>query len=461
MMRKYLLCLIAIVLLASCENENPREFDLLITNASIVDVQNNQVIRKQLIGISNDTIALVDSMTGRTPYKAKDTLDAGDKFVMPGLWDMHVHFRGGDTLIAENKDFLPLYLSYGVTTVRDAGGDMTPSVLDWKKKTARGELDGPRIFTSGPKLDGKNPAWPGSISVTNKAKINKALDSLQKLNVDFVKMYDGSLTPEIFYGIIQEAQKRNMKTTGHMPMNANLLTAVDYGLDGTEHMYYLIKACSPKGDSLGKLGKAYGIMNDLIKTYDKDLATRVFSKLKVQNTTVTPTLHIGKTLAHILDKDHSKDKTLSYIGKGIQKTYQGRIEGAKRAKASGSTMRSQMEEMSASMIVPMQKAGVTILAGSDAGPFNSFVYPGESLHAELQELVIAGLTPRQALITSIINGPKFFGKENFFGSIAKGKVGDIIILNKNPLEEIENTRSIKFIVKNDKIYTPDGLIKNF
>lgn len=456
-MKKFLLLSITILMLAACDKDTSKEFDLLITNANVVDVQNNKVLRKQMIGITNDTIRLIENMSGRTSYEAREILDAENRFVMPGLWDMHVHFRGGDSLIGENKDFLPLYLAYGITTVRDAGGDMTPSVLDWKKKTASGVLAGPRIFTSGPKLDGANPDWPGSISVTTKAEINKALDSLQKLKVDYVKMYDGSLTSEMFYGIIEEAQKRGMKTTGHMPMDANFLTAVDHGLDGTEHMYYLLKACSPKGDSLGKLGKGYGIINDLVKTYNSDLAARVFSKLKVQKTTVTPTLHIGKTLGHILDTDHSKDKTLAYIGKGVQKTYQGRIESAKRARAAGRDIHSKTEQMFASMIVPMQKAGVSILAGSDAGPFNSFVYPGESLHAELQELVLAGLTPQQALITSIVNGPKFFDLGKYYGSLEKGKVGDMIILEKNPLDKIENTRSIKFIIKNNEVHTPEDL----
>lgn len=461
MRNKLKLILLLLFALIACNEEDEKEYDLLITNANIVDVKTNHILQNKLIGISRDTIRFVGDMSGISSYKAKEVFDAEENYVMPGLWDMHVHFRGGDTLMEENKDFLPLFLSFGVTTVRDAGGDLAPSVLEWRSKIESGELEGPQIFTSGPKLDGKNPAWPGSIEVKDKADISKALDSLQLLEVDFVKLYDGSLTPEIFYGIIEEAEKRNMKTVGHMPMDANLLRAVDYGLDGTEHMYYLIKACSPAGDSLGKLGRNYGIMNELIRTYDKDLATRIFSKLKVQKTTVTPTLHIGKTLAHILENDHTKDTSIKYMGEGVKKTYQGRIESAKRAKAAGSEMRSKMEEMSASMIVPMYKAGVSVLAGSDSGAFNSYVYPGESLHSELQELVIAGLTPQEALTTSVINGPKFFELENYYGSLEKGKVADMVILRKNPLEDIKNTRSIEFIIKNDKIYTPEKLLQAF
>jgi len=118
-----------------------------------------------------------------------------------------------------------------------------------------------------------------------------------------------------------------------------------------------------------------------------------------------------------------------------------------------------MEELSVSMIEPMYKNGVKILAGSDSGAFNSFVYPGTSLHSELEELVNAGLTPAQALETSVINGPEFFGLETYYGSLEKGKVANLIVLDKNPLENIKNTRSIKFVIKNNKIYNPGNLLK--
>ncbi|WP_237708834.1 amidohydrolase family protein [Gillisia marina] len=104
------------------------------------------------------------------------------------------------------------------------------------------------------------------------------------------------------------------------------------------------------------------------------------------------------------------------------------------------------------MIVPLYESGVKVLAGSDSGAFNSFVYPGESLHLELQSLVAAGLTPQQALITSIINGPEFFGLSEFYGSISENKIANIIILDKNPLENIENLTTNRATIIKGKIY---------
>ena len=446
------------LLLFSCQSNKTGSYDLIITNTRIIDIASGKTSENRLIAISGDTIKAVDKMENIGNYKSSKIIDAHNNFAMPGLWDMHVHFRGGDTLIQENKNLLPLYLSYGVTTIRDCGGDISKSVLRWKSQIAKGELDGPSIFSSGPKLDGSKPAWPGSLPVVSEADVQKALDSLQSLDVDFVKIYDGSLTPTMFYKIIKAAEDRGMLTTGHMPMAANLMEAVDDGLDGSEHMYYIIKSCSPEADSLTKLNLGYGMVNELVNSYDPELAEKVFKKMKQNHVSLTPTLHIGTTLAEILDKDHTKDSLLPYIGKGIQKTYNGRIEGAKRAKAAGrSNMYGGIEELSAKMMVPMYKAGMNLLAGSDAGAYNSFVYPGESLIDELHSFVNAGLTPQQALETATINGPKFFGIEKSYGSIAKGKVADVILLQKNPLEDISNISTLTTVIKDTLVYDQQKL----
>lgn len=447
-----LLFLSTLIILSACSDSRKEPVDLLILNATILDIRTGEEFPGKTIAIKADTILSINDKATGKDYAATKTIDAGNNYVMPGLWDMHVHFRGGDSLISENKGLLPLFLDHGVTTVRDAGGDINLSVLEWRNKIEKGELTGPSIFTSGPKLDGANPAWPGSIRVGDMEDIPEALDSLEQLQVDYVKMYDGSLSKEVFYGIIAAAEKRGLKTTGHMPLSADFMKGVELGLDGSEHLYYVLKACSPEADSLTAANPGYGMMNRIVDTYDPQLAKKVFQELGSRQVYITPTLHIGKTLSEILEVDHSKDSLLSYIGSGIQKTYRGRVEGAKRAKAAGSTMRSQMERKSMEMIKPMYDNGVPLLAGSDCGPFNSYVYPGASLLSELERLTNAGLEPREALSTSVIYGPAFFGLENYYGSVEAGKVADLLILKKNPLEKIENLRQIHSVIKKGKLY---------
>ena len=451
-MKHFLPFLTILLLFCSCNSKSTKEFDLIITNATIVDVLGNTVNQSQLIAISNDTIRLVDNMSNLEKYKGAQVIDAANKFVMPGLWDNHVHFRGGDTLIEENKKLLPLFLAFGITNVRDAGGDITPSVLQWKELIAKKEIDGPTIFTSGPKLDGSKPAWPGSIIVESTKDVTSALDSLENLEVDYVKMYDGSLTKEAFYEIIKQAEKRGLKTTGHMPLSADILTATEFGLDGTEHMYYVIKSTSPLADSLTQINPTYGMFPQIVESYDPKLADSVFKQLAEKNAYITPTLYIGTVLSELTEVDHQEDSLLNYIGLGIQKTYQGRIETAQKAKSQGNNSRSQLGELTKDMIVPLYNSGVNLLAGSDSGAFNSFVYPGESLLLELQSLVAAGLSPQQALITSIVNGPEFFGLGKFYGSIAENKVANLIILEKNPLEDIKNLNNIRATIIKGKVY---------
>ena len=454
------LILFASLILIGCQKKEKRSFDLLITNARIVDVENDTVYENKFIAIDNDTIREVSNMDEIDGFESQNMVDANNNFVMPGLWDMHVHFRGGDSLIEENKDLLKLFLAYGITTVRDAGGDITPAVLKWRKNIAENSQDGPQIFSSGPKFDGEKPAWEGSIPVTNSEEISNALDSLEAMEVDYIKIYDGSLKADTYYEILRQAEERGLKTTSHVPMSASLLTAVENGLDGVEHMYYIAKAGSPLADSLSKTDLGYKMMPYVVDSFDKELAKEVYKKLALKNVSVTPTLHIGKVLSNLLDDDHSKDSLRDYVGEGIQETYKMRIERAKKAKASGSNFRKKMQELEESMIVGMQENGVNILAGSDSGAFNSYVYSGESLHSELQELVNAGLTPGQALKTSIINGPKFFDLEEYYGNIEEGKVADMIILRANPMEDIKNTRSIESVIRNNKVYNPGSLLES-
>lgn len=456
-MNKLTYFLLLAITLSSCKNKETKAYDLVIYNAQIIDVENESLSENQSIFISEGEIVEVRKGIDKEQFVADRLIDASGKFVIPGLWDNHVHFRGGDTLVEENKDLLPLFLAYGITTVRDAGGDITPSVMEWKDQIANGELDGPRIFSSGPKLDGDKPAWPGSIKVSDSSDIVAALDSLEKLDVDYVKTYDGNLSAENYYNIIEETENRGLKVTGHMPMSADFMKAISLGLDGAEHMYYPLKACSPIADSLTKLNLGYGMIEPLIDTYDPELAVEVFAKMSEENVYVTPTLYIGKTLSEILEVDHQQDSLLNYIGPGIQKTYQGRIEGAKRAKASGSKMREKMEEISARMIEPMQNAGIKLLAGSDCGAFNSYVYPGESLHGELNALSKAGLSNAQVIKTSIINGPEFLDLGSEYGSIVSGKVADILILDKNPLENIDNLKKINTVIKSGEVYDRERL----
>ncbi len=439
-----------LLILWGCQPVGTHSVTLLITNVNVVDVANGRILEKKDVAIRGDSIAYVENANAMD-FSARQIIDGSGHYLLPGLWDNHVHFRGGDTLINENKDLLPLYLDYGVTTVRDAGGDITPSVLEWREAIDKGDLEGPTLFTSGPKLDGPGRAWPGSIAVDSDRAVQAALDSLEKLEVDYVKLYDYSLAPQIYYRIIEEATRRGYKTTGHMPMAAYLREAIQRGLTGTEHTYYVLKGCSAKEDSLTALGRGYGILSDLVDTYDVETASALFALLAEKQCYITPTFYIGKVLGNLYLDDHSDDSLLKAIPAGIRRAYEGRVASARRAGAAGAEGRMDMLNQSQKMVLGMKEAGVPVLAGSDCGPYNSFVYPGEALHGELRELVAAGFSPAEALQSSVIRGPEFFDYLNSYGSVEVGKLGDLLLVKANPLENIEHLTKIRAVIKKGKL----------
>ena len=426
--------------------------DLLIRHATIIDVASGKTIANQAIAVAGDDIRAVgpDRAISRQ-YAAKRSVDAAGRFAMPGLWDMHVHFGGGPELIEENRNLLPLYVAYGVTTVRDCAADISPSVLEWRAAVANGQLLGPRIFTSGPKLEGYKPLWKGTLEVGTPSEVNAALDRLQAMKVDFVKITDNTLKPDVFLYALKEAKRRGLKTSAHTPYALTIIQAADAGLSSVEHVDYLIKAGSPKEAVIGAdyvAGKLnYSQASDaFVDTFDKAYARNIYRDLAKRHIAVTPTLNMGRILAYLDREDHSKDTALAYIGPGLRKTYDWRVERAAKATPEQVAARHKEYELSRQVMPMLVAAGIPILAGTDAGYLNSFNYPGQGIQDELQRYVESGLTPQQALASATITGPAFLGYSARYGSIAPGKAADILILDANPLKDIRATRSIRGVV---------------
>ncbi|RMB63866.1 amidohydrolase [Dokdonia sinensis] len=450
-----LFCLIIFASLSCVQQTDENTYDLVIKNGTI-SYGNGRVENEYVhdIYIRDGKIEVIDPRDVGYYLFAHKTIDAQGLYVFPGFWDNHVHFRGGESHIAQNEKFLNRYLEYGVTTVRDAGGDLTPQVQSWNYEIENNTKKGPTIYTSGPKLDGEKSRWAGSLEVETKEQVSKALDSLQSLNVDYVKLYDSTISREMYLEIIKQAESRGMITSGHMPFTVKLDEAVNEGLNNIEHLYYVLKGCSSQENEItekvisGELS-FWGSMNALIETYDEETAQRTFSKLKENNVFVTPTLHIGEVLSHLDEQDHSNDTYLKELDAAFVQTYQGRINGALNASAKAKQDRKELQQFFNILALKLNEAGVSLLAGSDCGAYNSYIYPGSSLHEELAEMVKAGLTPAEALQTSGHNGSRFLKKDNF--GIVVGNPADLVLLRANPLEDILNTKEIEMVIKGGKV----------
>jgi hypothetical protein len=459
-MKKYILIL-GVILTSLSAFSQSFQADLIIRNINIVDVANNKILPNQTVVIYKDLIkATGNSAAIQKKYKAKSIIDGTGKFIMPSLWDMHVHF-GGDTLIGENKLLLPLYTAMGISHVRDCAGDISDSVIAWKKAIAENKLEGPTIFTSGPKLEGIKSIWPGDLEIGNEQELNIALDSLQKLKVDFVKITDNTLEPNLFLKSIVAARKRGWKVTGHIPATMTVAKYANAGLSAIEHIGYLQRAASDKEDSITRLRASGKITNKeaavlYLNTYNKEVAIGKFKELAANGTAVVPTINGSYKTTYLDQYDFSKDDYLKYLGPAFKRTYDWRIQRAANDNAEAIQFRHANFEAAANLLPVLYKSGVTILAGTDAGFLNSYNYPGLGMHEELAIMVKYGLTPQEALSCSVINGPAFFGLQNEYGAVAENKKADLLILNANPLDRIQHTQQIFGFLRNgqylNKVY---------
>jgi hypothetical protein len=458
-MKKLIGVLLLTFVIISCKNEVQTSYDLIIENGNVIDIVTGN-IDKQTIFINEGRIVKLANSDDENAYTSEIVLDGTDKYILPGFWDNHVHFRGGDSLIQANKDFLKLFIMNGITTVRDAGGDLTSSVMEWKGQIENKTLVGPTIFSAGPKIDGKSATWAGSLAVETEDDISVALDSLQALNIDFVKLYDSRISGELYLKTIQEATKRGMITSGHMPFTVTLDETLDSGIGAIEHLYYVLKGCSSEEKQITEAIKngEYGFwasMEKLIATYQDSTAENMFESLKEHNTYVVPTLHIGNVLSSLDEVNHENDTYLKLMPPGIVKTYEGRIRSSLNSSEEARQNRKELNTFFKSLAKSLSDANVKLLAGSDSGASNSYTYPGISLHQELEAMVDAGISNLKALQNSAYHGAHFLKKDSEYGTIEVGKISDLVILNSNPLEDISSTRDINFVIKGNEVFNPE------
>ena len=452
-MLKLLRCLLAaFALLGTSVVAAPQRADLIIRNATIVDVEKGRTIADQaVVTRGGDIVAVGPDAAIARKWRAGRTIDGRRRFVIPGLWDMHVHFGGGPELIEENKALLPLYVAHGVTTIRDASGDLPYDVLAWRDAIAKGALFGPTLLTSGPKIEGLKPIWKGTLEAGSKADIDAALARLQALRVDFVKITDSTLDPQLFLYAVARAKALGLRTSGHIPMALTVAQAADAGLSSIEHLDYAYKAGVKDEATIaadfaaGRIDRAEA--NRRIDAgFDRATALAAYRRFAAQGLSVTPTLNGSRIIAWLDRDSHVDDPFLHYIGPRLRETYKWRVERAAKADAAAIEARHAHFDRMAAILPMLSAAGVPIMAGTDAGFLNSFNYPGLGLHDELSLFVEKGLTPAEALAAATRAGPAWFGRLDRYGAIAPGKAADIVLLGRNPLEDISATRAIDTVI---------------
>jgi imidazolonepropionase-like amidohydrolase len=434
------------------ERDRPASGVLAIVGVTVVDPSGtSERLPGQTVIVQNGRITAMGRSSAVAVPAGARRIDGTGRFLIPGLWDMHVHFMNAGVTA------LPTLVAHGVTSVREMGGFLD-STRAWQARMRNGSLIGPHIFTSGGMLE--NPRYlagvrerdarlggrlaprvlPYRTGIAGEADARRVVDSLVALEVDFVK-YRTVDSPASLFAIIRAAHRAGLKVAGHSPFVVSVDVAADSGLDDVEH--------------------ALGILDTAVRG-------RVARTFAAHGTWYTPTLVVSRAVtftgdsanAQIFGPRAGSDPRLAYASPWLLSWWRMQVD-ERMADTSTASNLAARRNLAASMqdIRAFAAAGVRILAGTDAG--SVLIYPGFSLHEELALLVEAGLSPRQALWSATAGPAQFAGMADSVGSIAVGRVADLVLLDGDPLADIANTRRIRAVIQRGRAYgraTLDSLL---
>ncbi len=434
---------------------------LTITHATVIDVTNGQLRPQSTVVVQSNRIVSVDS--GKLPtHSGGNVLDAHGQYLIPGLWDMHTHVFFDRTAGDGNDLILPMFVAFGVTGVRDMGSALDP-VLAARAAVARHAELGPRMVVAGPMLDGPTTTYKAAIAITTPASGRAAVDMLHSCGVDFIKVQSG-VPREAYFAIAEEAKKDGIEFDGHVPDAIRAAEAINAGQRTFEHLIGIFEASSPDQDTYlkGSYGDKQGTktVGKLLASYDPAREQRIVALIAAKHVWQCPTLfwERGQWLVDAID--YRQDPDLAYAPRSWVDTMWPRMQKgiAGSLDTDPLPVRERFVEHELGIVRRLQAAGVPFLAGTDT-PAGVDVLPGISLHRELERLVAAGFTPLQALQTATINPAIFLHRTADLGMVAPGKLADLVLLEKNPLVDIRNTRSITAVIADGQYISPEQLGK--
>jgi imidazolonepropionase-like amidohydrolase len=430
---------------------------LAITHVTVVDVATGTSHPNATVLVSNGRISAVGDV--RLPSHTR-ILDGTGKFVIPGLWDMHSHLQYDR--YARTIAF-PLYIANGVTGIRDMDGDCDSACADqdttydpmhgataamvrrWKQDIASGATLGPRIVAASNLLDGPHPLWPGSVAIANPDEGRAAVDTAIARGADFIKVYSG-LSRESFLAIADESKRRGISFAGHVPDSVSLDDASAAGQASMEHLIKFLDVCSTRAPEIAHQHSGVRPRLAMLNgSFSLDACQPLLRRLAGRGTWQCPTLTVLRGVWLHQDTTVTHDARMRYMAPAdtawwlsISRRYAQLMDQEDVAR-NRSLFQHEIEIVGA-----MSRAGVPLLVGTDVS--NPWVYWGSSVHDELALFVQAGLTPLAALQAATISPARFLHATDSLGTIAPGKVADLVVLDANPLDDIANTRRIHAVI---------------
>jgi len=399
---------------------------LAFTHIAVIDVRSGAIERDSTVVVTGNRITSLGPKGKVRPRSGAHVVDGRGKFLIPGLWDMHVHIEPAAEIFAK------LYLAEGVTGIRDMRMELD-SLLALREKIRSGSILMPRMVASGPALDDLPAQFPFQVKlhVKNAEDARAAVDMLKANGVDFIKVHN--FTPrDAFFAIADEAKRQNLTFVGHVPLSVSVPEAVKAGQRSIEHLseFRVVEECSTreKCDALIALLQQYG-------------------------TWQCPTLVELRETAQLSAPDENRAK---YVPGTVKKFWALNASMLNNLSPEAKSQIKERYRQALPLVGEFQKDGIGILAGTDSPVFVNVV-SGFSLHDELALLVEAGLTPLQALQAATLNPARFLGKEADLGTIETGKLADLVVLDANPLDDIHNTTKIRAVVSDGRYFDRKSL----
>jgi imidazolonepropionase-like amidohydrolase len=445
---RFLLPISACLLLASVLNPRtkPSESQIVITHVTIVNPGTSSVQPDATVVVIANRITSVSTASQLASPRTARVIDGRGRYLIPGLWDMHVHTAFGDWFPGGRDIILPLFIANGVTGVRDMGGDV-PVLFAWRKQIAAGEIVGPRMIVSGPMLDALLPdgklRFPSSIAVTTPASAAAAVDSLKAQGVDFIKV-QSVISHDAYLAAAAEAHKQGLPIVGHVPDKVRITEAIAAGQKSIEHLMGSFEGCSSEEQ---KFIDGQANTKLLLNTTDPKKCDAMIALLAKTQTWECPTLAWQRGGTFLDQRDLTHDPLDKYVPAYWREVTWKRFQQEMMPDLLKDPLALRLEYFARNlqMVEAQHQAGVPFLAGTDTAP-GVYIMPGFSLHDELANFVEAGFSPMEALQTATSNPAKFLGAETNSGSIAPGKIADLVLLNANPLDDIHNSRKIEAVI---------------
>jgi len=457
-MKKLILIFVSSVLFAAAD-QSP---ELIFIHVTVIDVTGGVAKPDMTVVVRGNRIAAIEKTDALVSHENGQVIDASGKFLIPGLWDSHVHLFNHITVGPPNEYYLPLFIANGVTSVRDlwVKFDEIQQVQKWRDAVEQNELVAPRIQAVGTMVDGENPIWENSDTVSDADEARQMVNKIKAAGIDFVKVY-WNLSRDEYFAIADEAKKQKIPFEGHVPFVVRADEASDAGQASIEHLTEIPMTCSNNEKKLRAVDPAvWDVSYDqkLLDSYDSKKCNDVFLHFVKNGTWQCPTLVMFYKLADN-ENDMLNDPRLKYIPADQRENWKSFIENLKKRSREQSEYGKNQWKLNIQIVREMHNAGVNFIAGTDISIDNSYIYPGFSLHDELLHLVEAGLSPMEAIQSATRNPAKFMGKLNVLGTLEEGKIADMVLLDANPLEDIRNTEKINAVVLNGRIFDKAALQK--